>query len=172
MFKVWIARKGEDNQYKVAGEVAELVLEELNEPLDDKRCTFCKNEVQEGQAVIVWQTADGVYTTSTCEECADNMSDAQLAEKIQQDVKAAKKRHAEMIAAREQLTERGVLIDSGEKRPSPVTGELQIAWKINPELTEEQQEALTAMSEKEWAAEKIRLRRETRMKKANISVVR
>jgi hypothetical protein len=172
MFNVWIARRSEDNQYKVAGEVAEIVLEELNEPFDDKTCTFCSNKIQEGRAVIVWQAADGVYTTSTCEECADSMSDAQLAEKIQQDVEAAKKRHAEMLAAREQLIERGVLVDSGEKRPSPKTGELQIAWKINPELTEERQKALTAMSEKEWAAEKIRLRRETRMKKANIIVVR
>ena len=172
MFKVWIARERDNQYYKVASEVAEIVLEELNEPFDDKTCTFCSNKIQEGRAVIVWQTADGVYTTSICEECADSLSDRQMSEKIQQDVEAAKKRHAEMIAAREQLTERGVLVDSGVKRPSPVTGELQIAWKLNPELTEERQKALTAMSEKEWAAEKIRLRRETRMKKANISVVR
>jgi hypothetical protein len=45
-------------------------------------------------------------------------------------------------AAREELTRRGVLIDSGEKRRNPKTGKWEIVWKLNPELSEEQIDAL------------------------------
>jgi hypothetical protein len=60
------------------------------------------------------------------------MSDKQIAKKVQQDVKA----RAEIIAAREKLTRRGVLVDSGEKRLNPKTGRWEIVWMLspNPEL--------------------------------------
>jgi hypothetical protein len=45
-------------------------------------------------------------------------------------------------AARKELVKRGVLVDSGERRRCPQTGELQVVWKLNPELTEEQMDAL------------------------------
>ena len=45
-------------------------------------------------------------------------------------------------AAREELVKRGVLVDSGEKRLNPKTGKWEIAWMLNPELSEEQQRAL------------------------------
>jgi hypothetical protein len=45
-------------------------------------------------------------------------------------------------AARKELVKRGVLIDSGERRRCPQTGELQVVWILNPKLTKEQQEAL------------------------------
>jgi hypothetical protein len=45
-------------------------------------------------------------------------------------------------AAREELVKRGVLVDSGERRRCPQTGELQVVWMLNPNLTREQQEAL------------------------------
>ena len=51
-------------------------------------------------------------------------------------------------AAREELTKRGVLIDSGEKRRNPKTGEWEIVWKLNPALSEEQQEALVERPDK------------------------
>jgi hypothetical protein len=56
---------------------------------------------------------------------------------------------AKLIAAREELTRRGVLVDSGEKRRSSKTGELQIVWKLNPELSKEQIDALTERPERE-----------------------
>jgi hypothetical protein len=52
------------------------------------------------------------------------------------------RRWALFKAAREHLTERGVLIDSSEKKMNPRTGEWEIVWKLNPNLTEEQQQAL------------------------------
>ena len=45
-------------------------------------------------------------------------------------------------AAREELCKLGVLVDSGERRRNPQTGEWEIAWMLNPNLTEEQQRAL------------------------------
>ena len=45
-------------------------------------------------------------------------------------------------AACEELVKRGVLVDSGERLRDPQTGELQVAWKLNPALSEEQQRAL------------------------------
>jgi hypothetical protein len=45
-------------------------------------------------------------------------------------------------AAREELVKRGVLIDSGEKRMNPRTKKWETAWMLNPNLTEEQQNAL------------------------------
>jgi hypothetical protein len=45
-------------------------------------------------------------------------------------------------AAREELVNRGVLIDSGRKIINPKTGKWEIAWMLNPNLTREQQEAL------------------------------
>ena len=45
-------------------------------------------------------------------------------------------------AACEELRKRGVLVDSGEKRLNPKTGKWEIAWMLNPELSEEQQKAL------------------------------
>ena len=45
-------------------------------------------------------------------------------------------------AACAELVKRGVLGDSGEKRLNPKTGKWEIAWMLNPELSEEQQMAL------------------------------
>ena len=45
-------------------------------------------------------------------------------------------------AAREALVRRGVLVDSGERHLNPKTGEWEIAWKLNPDLSEEQMDAL------------------------------
>ena len=45
-------------------------------------------------------------------------------------------------AAREELVRRGVLVDSGRAR-NPRTGELEIQWKLNPALSEEELKALT-----------------------------
>ena len=45
-------------------------------------------------------------------------------------------------AAREELTKRGVLVDSGERRRNPATGEMQVVWVVNPELTEDELNAL------------------------------
>ena len=57
------------------------------------------------------------------------------------EIGASKKRR--IRAAREDLTKRGVIIDSGEKRMNPRTGGWETVWKLNPNLTEEQQIALT-----------------------------
>jgi hypothetical protein len=48
------------------------------------------------------------------------------------------KKKSRWVKAREELTALGVLVDSGKR--CPVTG--QIVWKVNPDLTEEQAEAL------------------------------
>jgi hypothetical protein len=48
-------------------------------------------------------------------------------------------------AAREELVRRGVLVDSGERRLNPRTGEWEIAWMLNPALSEEEREALAEM---------------------------
>ena len=45
-------------------------------------------------------------------------------------------------AAREELVRRGVLVDSGQKALNPKTGELEICWKLNPALSEEELKAL------------------------------
>jgi hypothetical protein len=45
-------------------------------------------------------------------------------------------------AAREELTKRGVLVDSGKKLLNPKTGKWEIVWILNPQLSEEQQTAL------------------------------
>ena len=45
-------------------------------------------------------------------------------------------------AAREELVKRGVLVDSGQRRRNPKTGKWEIAWMLNPELSEEQRRAL------------------------------
>ena len=45
-------------------------------------------------------------------------------------------------AAREELTKRGVLVDSGKKRRNPKTGKWEIVWILNPQLSEKQQRAL------------------------------
>ena len=45
-------------------------------------------------------------------------------------------------AAREELTKRGVLVDSGKKLLNPKTGKWEIVWIVNPQLSEEQQRAL------------------------------
>lgn len=50
-------------------------------------------------------------------------------------------------AAREELCRRGVLVDSGERRRNPETGEMEIAWMLNPNLTEEERVALVEMTE-------------------------
>ena len=41
-------------------------------------------------------------------------------------------------AAREELVRRGVLVDSGQRALNPRTGELEIQWKLNPALSEEE----------------------------------
>ena len=46
-------------------------------------------------------------------------------------------------AAREELVRRGVLVDSGQRARNPRTGELEIQWKLNPALSEEESKALT-----------------------------
>jgi hypothetical protein len=46
------------------------------------------------------------------------------------------------IAARKELTKLGVLVDSGTKLLNPKTGKWEIAWIINPDLSQEQLEAL------------------------------
>src|SRR5262249_13484111 len=134
-----------------------------------RKCPFCSSK-GERAAVIVYLTDDGTFTTSTCEECADSMSDEQTAEKLQQQdllndsvlshndvmtvlnffraVQAGEKPKRMMMspqrgkAARKELSKLGVLIDSGKKLPSPKTGKLQIVWILNPELSEEQINAL------------------------------
>jgi len=45
-------------------------------------------------------------------------------------------------AACEELHRRGVLVDTGERRRSLMTGKWEIVWMLNPGLTEEQQRAL------------------------------
>ena len=45
-------------------------------------------------------------------------------------------------AAREELAKRGVLVDSGKRKRCPHTGEVQVVWVLNPELTEDEQRAL------------------------------
>jgi hypothetical protein len=45
-------------------------------------------------------------------------------------------------AAREELVKRGVLVDSDKRVLNPKTGKWEIAWMLNPELSEEQQKAL------------------------------
>jgi hypothetical protein len=45
-------------------------------------------------------------------------------------------------AAMEELRRRGVLVDSGQRKRNPKTGKWEIAWMLNPELSEEQQRAL------------------------------
>jgi hypothetical protein len=45
-------------------------------------------------------------------------------------------------AAREELTKRGVLVDSGKKLLNPKTRKWEIVWILNPQLSEEQQTAL------------------------------
>jgi hypothetical protein len=50
--------------------------------------------------------------------------------------------HNRIGAARERLTERGVLIDSGEKAMNPDTNKLEIRWVLNSKLPKEQQDAL------------------------------
>ena len=45
-------------------------------------------------------------------------------------------------AAREELVRRGVLVDSGQRARNPRTGELEIQWKLNPALSEEESKAL------------------------------
>jgi hypothetical protein len=51
-------------------------------------------------------------------------------------------------AAREELTRRGVLVDSGKKRLNPKTGKWEIVWMLNPELSEEQINALVERPER------------------------
>jgi hypothetical protein len=51
-------------------------------------------------------------------------------------------------AAREELTRRGVLVDSGKKRRNPKTGKWEIVWMLNPELSEEQINALVERPER------------------------
>jgi hypothetical protein len=45
-------------------------------------------------------------------------------------------------AAVEALASAGVLVDSGQRRRCPETGEMQVCWMINPGLTEEEVNAL------------------------------
>jgi hypothetical protein len=131
----WIVRKDGD-PYKVAPEVAGAIADELLEPFDNKECAFCSNKAPSA-AVIAHRLGADLYTSSVCADCA-RMSDGQLAEKT----RAAGKRSMSskrIRAAREELTRRGVLVDSGEKRLNPKTGN----WKLNPELSEEELDALT-----------------------------
>jgi hypothetical protein len=111
----WIVRKGED-PYKVAPEVAGAIADELLEPFDNKECAFCANKAPSA-AVIAHRVGTDLYTASICADCA-RMSDEQLAEKTQQEAWAAGKRSMSskrIRAAREEVTRRGVLVDSGEK---------------------------------------------------------
>jgi hypothetical protein len=65
------------------------------------------------------------------------MTESEIGEKIAMGM--SKKR---IRAAREELTKRGVLVDSGERRRNPKTGKWEIVWKLNPALSEELQNAL------------------------------
>jgi hypothetical protein len=135
----WIVRKGED-PYEAAPEVAGAIADELLEPFDKKDCAFCSNKAPSA-AVIAHRAGADLYTASICADCA-RMSDGQLAEKA----RAAEKRSMSskrIRAAREELTRRGVLVDSGEKRLNPKTGKWEIVWKLNPELSKEELDALT-----------------------------
>jgi hypothetical protein len=42
------------------------------------------------------------------------------------------------VRARRELTRRGWLVDSGERHRNPKTGKLEVAWMINPKLSEEE----------------------------------
>jgi hypothetical protein len=56
--------------------------------------------------------------------------------------KICERRRGRWKAARERLVERGVLVDSGEKKMDPDTKKLEIAWMLNSKLPKTQQDAL------------------------------
>jgi hypothetical protein len=120
--KFWVVREGED-PYKVAPEVAGAIADELLEPFDNKECAFCTNKAP-SSAVIAHRVGADIYTASICADCA-RMTDEQLAEKAQQDAKAAEQRRAEIRTAYQSLIDDGSIVPTGEMRRNPATGELR-----------------------------------------------
>src|SRR5262245_16870345 len=131
--RFWIVREGEDAR-KIAPEVADVIAQELSEPLDNRVCPFCSNKAASAAVIAHCWPGETIYTASLCAGCASGMSNEQMIEKIQ---RGAEKRSAEMLAIWQALKDDGTVVATGEMRPDPKTGEPQPVYtlKKNPDAT-------------------------------------